>query len=265
MIARFCIKKWLVPTAVMFFVICLAFNTAGHPHNHVRLVVIDAGHGGKDPGTHGKSVKEKDITLKIALQLGRLIKTYLKDVKVIYTRKSDHFVELHDRADIANRNHADVFISIHCNSNPRKIDGSETYVMGLHTSEGNLEVAKRENSVILQENNYLEKYDGFDPKSPLAHIIFSNMQNAFQANSLKLAQSIENQFHIRMGRPSRGVRQAGFLVLWKTAMPSVLVEAGYLTNRKDEKFLKSEKGQIYIASAIYRALREYKEEVEQLK
>ena len=229
----------------------------------VRVVVIDAGHGGKDPGCHGKKAIEKDITLKVALQLGRLVKENLKDVKVIYTRRTNTFVELHDRAEIANKNHADIFISIHCNSSPLPVSGSETYIMGLHTSEANLDVAKRENSVILKEDNYLKKYDGFDPKSPLAHIIFSNMQNAFLARSLRLAEEVEHQFKERMGRQSRGVRQAGFIVLWKTAMPSVLVEIGYLTDKKDEKYLRSEKGQVYVASAIYRALKAYKKETDE--
>jgi len=229
----------------------------------VKTIVIDAGHGGKDPGCHGKKNKEKEITLSVALELARLIKAYQKDVKVILTRDDDTFVELNDRAGIANKNHADVFISIHCNSEPSKhIEGTETYCMGLHTSEGNLEVAKRENSVITLEKNYLEKYDGFNPKSPLQHIFFANLQNAHLAGSITLAEKIESQFKERVGRKSRGVRQAGFLVLWKTTMPSVLVEIGYLTQNKDEKYLSSDTGQEYIASAIYRALRDYKVELE---
>jgi N-acetylmuramoyl-L-alanine amidase len=230
----------------------------------VKTVVIDAGHGGKDPGCHGASNNEKAITLKVALQLGKMIKTYMKDVKVIYTRESDKFIELNERAGIANRNKADVFISIHCNSvGTKTIKGSETYVMGPHKNESNLEVAKRENSVILQEKNYLEKYDGFDPNSPLQHIFFANLQSVHQARSLQLAESIEKQFVKKKGRNSRGVKQAGFLVLWRTAMPSVLIEIGYLTNKTDEKYIGSENGQEFIAKSIYKAFRDYKLEMEE--
>lgn len=226
------------------------------------VIVIDAGHGGKDPGCLGAKSKEGDVTLKIALELGKTLETYMHDeVKVIYTRKTNHFVELNDRAAIANKNNADLFISIHCNAGPKHIYGSETYVMGLHTSKGNLEVAKRENDVILQEENYLQKYEGFDPKSPLAHIFFAQVQNAHLAQSLVLAEKIEHQFKKRVGRNSRGVKQAGFLVLWKTAMPSVLVETGYLSNKEEEKYLNNELSQVYIASGIYRAIRDYREEM----
>lgn len=240
------------------------FNfSAKRKHNFkVKTIVIDAGHGGKDPGCHGKNTKEKEVTLKVALELSRLIKANHADVKVILTRKTDNFVELHDRAGIANKNNADLFISIHCNSNPKKIMGSETYTMGMHTSAGNLNVAKRENSVILQEDNFLEKYNGFNPNSPLAHIFFANVQNAFIDNSLSLASKVENSFEKNAGRKSRGVRQAGFLVLWKTAMPSILIELGYLTNATEEGFLKSEKGQEKMAKAIAKAFSEYKKEIE---
>jgi N-acetylmuramoyl-L-alanine amidase len=229
----------------------------------VRTVVIDAGHGGKDPGTHGKYVKEKDVVLKVALELGKTIKENYPNVKVYYTRMSDKFVELHDRAGLANRNHADLFISIHCNANPsRSIYGTETYAMGLHTSEGNLDVAKRENSVIYLEDDHQENYGGFDPDSPMAHILMANYQSAYLDNSLRFASKIEKQFQNRTGRKSRGVKQAGFVVLWKSAMPSVLVEIGFLSNAAEEKYLKEKTGQIQIASGIYRAFREYKEEME---
>ena len=232
----------------------------------VRTVVIDAGHGGKDPGCLGKSSKESQVVLKVALELGKNIKKYVPGVKVLYTRSTDKFVELHDRANFANKNHADLFISIHCNSNPSKnIHGSETYAMGLPSSEGNLEVAKRENSVILQETDYKEKYGGFDPKSPLGHIFLSNFQSVHLESSLRFAEKIETQFKDRIGRKSRGVKQAGFLVLWRTAMPSVLVEIGFLSNAEDEKYLTSEKGQTYIASALYRAFRDYKNEIEAIE
>lgn len=228
----------------------------------LKTIVIDAGHGGKDPGTSGKKHQEKDIALAVALEVGRLMKQHLPEVKVIYTRDKDEFIELHERAGIANRNHADLFISIHCNAGIPAAIGSETYVMGLNKSKGNLDVAKRENAVIAQEDNFAEKYGGFNPKSPLAHIFFANYQNAHLTNSLKLAEKIEDHMKTKTLRKSRGVRQDGFLVLWRTAMPSVLVEIGYLSNPKDEKFLASEQGQTQIAASIYRAVRDYKMEVE---
>jgi N-acetylmuramoyl-L-alanine amidase len=231
----------------------------------VDKVVIDAGHGGKDPGTHGLFSQEKNISLKIAKELGRIIEENLKDVDVIYTRANDTFVELEDRPIIANKNDADVFISIHCNAvpaNKEHIYGTETYVMGLHKEEGNFEIAKRENSVILMEDNYEEKYEGFDPSSPESLILFSLYQNAFLENSLNLAEKVEEQFEKRVGRNSRGVRQAGFWVLWRTSMPSILVEVGYLSNPNEEKYLNDDLGQVYLASGIYRALRDYKEEIE---
>lgn len=231
----------------------------------LKTVVIDAGHGGKDPGCLGKKHYEKDVALDVALEVGRLIKDNMPEVKVIYTRSTDVFIELNDRSAIANKNHADLFISIHCNSAGPKSIGSETYVMGLHKSQGNLDVAKRENSVILQEDNYLDKYEGFNPKSPLAHIIFANFQSAHLTNSLKLANDIEKYMKDRTKRKSRGVRQDGFLVLWKTAMPSVLCEIGYLSNPKDEKYMTSSKGKAEIASSIYRAVRDYKRTVESVK
>ena len=182
-----------------------------------------------------------------------------KDVKVIYTRKTDEFIELFRRARIANENHADLFISIHCNANPSNTPfGTETYVMGLHRSNANLSVAKAENAAILLEDDYISNYDGFDPKSPEGNIFFSMLQNTFLDNSLAFASSVQNQFTGRLSLLSRGVKQAGFLVLYKTAMPGVLIETGFLSNIKDEKFLLSDKGQVSIAFAIYRAFRDYK-------
>jgi N-acetylmuramoyl-L-alanine amidase len=228
----------------------------------VKTIVLDAGHGGKDPGTHGKKTKEKDVTLSVILKLGKLLKAKYPEMKILYTRMKDNFVELHERAGIANRNNADLFISIHCNSGPTHVQGSETYAMGLHTSEGNLKVAKRENAVVLKEENYLKKYNGFDPNSPLAHIFFANIQNAYLDQSLSFAQKVEQQFENIAGKQSRGVKQAGFLVLWKTAMPSVLIELGYLTHGKEEKILASDEGQDQAAKAILKAVNKFKEEVE---
>jgi N-acetylmuramoyl-L-alanine amidase len=248
-----------------FLLITASFKPAGITEYKVDKIVIDAGHGGKDPGTHGVISKEKDIALKIALELGRIIKENIKDVEILYTREDDTFIELDERPNIANKNDADVFISIHCNavpSNQNIIYGTETYVMGQHTSGGNFEVTKRENSVILLEENYEERYEGFDPKSPESLILFSLYQNAYINNSLNLADKIEHQFANRVGRKSRGVKQAGFWVLWRTSMPSVLIEVGYLSNPKEEKYLNDELGQVYLASGIFRAFRDYKDELE---
>jgi N-acetylmuramoyl-L-alanine amidase len=256
------VRKLVVPLLLVTFFLLSSYTPLEISKYTLRTIVIDAGHGGKDPGCHGKSAEEADIALSVALELGRVITENMPGVKVVYTRKKDEFIELHDRAAIANKNKADLFISLHCNSGPSDIEGTETYTMGLHTAEGNLEVAKRENAVILKEDNYKSKYDGFDPNSPQGHILFSLYQNAYIENSLVFASKIEDQFHVRLGRPSRGVKQAGLLVLWKTSMPSVLVEVGFLTNAKEEKYLNNKTNQVYIASGIYRALKEYKAEIE---
>nr|WP_242693207.1 N-acetylmuramoyl-L-alanine amidase [Sabulibacter ruber] len=239
-----------------------SFTTFERKDVEIRTVVIDAGHGGKDTGCLGASAREKDVALKVALELGQQIQENLPDVKVIYTRKTDTFVELIDRAGIANKNHADLFISIHCNSGPSAAFGTESYTMGLHKTSGNLAVATRENSVILQEENYEKKYNGFNPSSPQSHILFSLYQSAHIENSLRFAQKVEQQFKSRVGRSSRGVKQAGFLVLWKSAMPSTLIEIGFLTNPREEKFLNDKANQTYMASGIYRAFKEYKTELE---
>lgn len=231
--------------------------------NKLETVVIDAGHGGKDPGCLGKNHQEKDVALNIALQLGNAIKTFMPEVEVIYTRKRDVFVELHERARIANKAKADLFISVHCNAAPsHQVSGTETFCMGLSSSEANMRVAKRENSVILEEENHKQHYGGFDPDSPMGNILFANMQNAHLESSLKFAEKIEQRFQSYAERSSRGVKQAGFLVLWQTAMPSVLIETGYLTNRSEEQYLAHEIHQAYIAYSIYRAFRDYKMEVE---
>ena len=241
-----------------------AFDHAGTPKYRVKKVVIDAGHGGHDPGALGGFSKEKEITLRIALELGDIIKQCMKDVEVIYTRQTDTFVTLHDRAKIANKNNADVFISVHGNATPQDPTtyGTETYTMGLHTSRYNLEVAKRENSVILMEDDYRDNYQGFNPQLPESLILFSLCQNANNENSLRLAQNIQHQFENRVGRKSRGVKQAGLLVLWQTTAPSVLVEVGFITHPQEEKYLNSQSGQSYIASGIFRAFRDYKNELE---
>jgi len=247
--------------AFLFGIFCIALflpQTAASQQK-VRKVVIDAGHGGKDPGAVGKYSKEKDIALSIALKTGAYIENNLRDVEVIYTRKSDVFVELHNRAQIANDKEADLFISIHCNgNNSSKPYGTETYVMGLHKSQANLEVAKLENAAMLKEENYSDMYDGFDPQRDEDYITLTLFQNAYLENSLILASGVQDQFRERAKRKDRGVWQAGFWVLFKTAMPGILIETGFITNANDERYLSSEEGQSYLASAIYRAFKEYK-------
>ncbi len=230
----------------------------------LRRVVIDPGHGGRDPGAVGARSKEKDIVLAIALKLGNYIEENHKDVEVIYTRTEDVFVELFKRADIANSNNADLFISIHANASPnRNVFGTETFAMGLHTSKENLEVARKENKAILFENDYTIRYEGYDPNSPESFIIFSLMQNTFLSQSLDFASHVQNQFRERARRYDRGVKQAGFLVLWRTTMPSVLIEVGFISNPEEENFMRSSEGQEYLASSIYRAFRDYKASIEQ--
>jgi N-acetylmuramoyl-L-alanine amidase len=232
----------------------------------VKRVVIDAGHGGHDPGAVGKNSKEKDIVLSIALKTGKYIKENLKDVEVIYTRKTDVFVELFRRARIANEAKADLFISIHCNANPSTSPfGSETYVMGLHRSDANLAVAQLENASILLEDDYHVQYDGFDPKSPEGYIFFSMLQNAYLDQSLTLASHVQKNMKESVNLFNRGVKQAGFLVLYKTTMPSILVETGFISNLHDEKLLISEDGQNKIAYSIYKAVRDYKQSFEKGK
>ena len=231
-------------------------------------VVIDPGHGGRHPGTSGKYTKEKDLALKVALKVGAYLEKYVSDIEVIYTRKKDVYVDLKERAILANNAEADLFVSIHANAMPKgseHVRGTETYVMGTKNTGRNFEVAKRENSVILVEDNYEEKYEGFNPKEPASNIMFSIMQEAYQENSITLAQKIEDQFANRAGRKSLGVKQSSLWVLWNTAMPSVLVELGYLSNPKEERELNDPKIQDYLASAIYRGIKEYKQYLDSTK
>lgn len=253
---------------VLLFVIALITNAKQNSSTlispqKIKKIVIDAGHGGHDPGAVGKKYKEKDLALAMTLKLGGYINENFPDVEVIYTRKTDVFIELYKRAQIANENHADLFISIHCNSaSSTTAQGTETWVMGLHKSQANLEVAKKENATILLESDYMNQYDGFDPNSPEANIIFSLYQNVYLEQSLELAAEVQDQFENRAGRGNRGVKQAGFLVLYKTTMPGILVEAGFISNPTEEEYLGSENGQALLASAIYRAFKVYKNKVE---
>ena len=204
------------------------------------VIVIDAGHGGKDPGALGTNSSEKNIALAIALKTGEYIEQNIKNVTVIYTRKNDTFVELRDRANIANKNKADLFISIHVNwAKSKSIMGTETYIMGPAKDEQNLEVAKKENEVIFLEDDYSTKYEGFDPKSDVSYIMFTVMQKEFQKQSTELAWKIQTQFREKVERRDRDVKQAGFWVLYTTTMPSVLIETGFITNPSEEKFLNS--------------------------
>ena len=226
----------------------------------VRTIVIDAGHGGFDPGASGSYSKEKNITLSIAKDLRDDIKKKFPQINVIMTRERDVFVELDRRAEIAEKNKANIFISIHCNANPsHEAQGSETYAIGLQSNKENLAVAERENSVIMLENNYQKRYQGFNPNKPESYIIFSMVQNQMIRRSLKLASKIQKSLGQAYGR---GVKQAGFLVLRKTTMPAVLVETGFITNKKEEKLLASHFGQIEIAQKIFLGLEQYKEGVE---
>jgi N-acetylmuramoyl-L-alanine amidase len=227
------------------------------------VVVIDAGHGGKDPGALGSVSKEKNINLAIALKTGDYFEQNMKNVKVLYTRNSDVFVGLKERAEFANKNKADLFISIHSNwiSN-KNIKGTETWIMGPAKDEENLEVAIKENEVIRWEDDFSTKYEGFDPGSPESYIMFTVMQNTFKEQSTWLASNIQNQFKNRAGRADLGVKQAGFWVLYMTSMPSVLIETGFITNPEEEKYLTSKDGQDYLASAIFRASRDYINEVD---
>ncbi len=230
----------------------------------IKTIVLDAGHGGHDTGCHGPSHSyEKDVTLKIILALGKLIESKYPDINVIYTRKTDVFITLQDRALTANKNNADLFISVHCNANPNKAAyGSETYLMGLHVSQANLEVAKRENAVIKLEENYEKVYEGFDPDSPEAMIALSLAQNANIEQSTFLASKVQEYFTNKLGRFNRGVKQAGFWVLYRTTCPSVLIESGFLTNKVEEEYLTSYSGQQDYASSIFNAFEDYKNTIE---
>jgi N-acetylmuramoyl-L-alanine amidase len=237
--------------------VCLSISAQAY------TIVIDPGHGGKDPGAIGFFSKEKNINLAVAKELGRLIEQNSPGTKVVYTRKTDVFVELHERAQIANRAKADLFISIHANSTAagRKgttTSGTETYTLGMHRAAENLEVAKRENTVITLESSFEQKYEGFDPKSSESYIIFELMQDQNMASSVKFATEIQKQFRTTAGRTDRGVHQAGLLVLARTSMPAVLVELGYINNAAEEKYMNSSAGIAALAKSLYNAFVAYK-------
>lgn len=226
-------------------------------------VVIDAGHGGKDPGALGTVTNEKTLNLSVALELGRLIETQNPDIKVVYTRKTDVFLPLQDRADIVNKNKADLFICIHTNSADQKsVAGAEVFTLGLHKAESNLDVAMRENAVMLLEDGYQTKYQGFNPNSVESYIMFEFMQDQYIDKSVNYASKAQIELNTTAGRSNRGVRQAGFWVLHKSSCPSVLVEMGFITNAAEQTFLASKDGQHRIALALYNAFIAYKYEID---
>lgn len=224
-------------------------------------LVIDAGHGGHDTGAKGAYSQEKDINLKVALAFGKYVEQNCKDVNVIYTRKTDVFIPLKQRANIANRNNADLFVSVHTNALPagRIVRGFEVYTLGMHRAKDNLDVAMRENSVIEEEDNYKQVYQGFDPKSSESYIMFEFMQSANMRRSVELAKMIENSACATADRVNMGVHQAGFLVLRETSMPSCLIELGFITTPDEEDFLNTDDGQDKLALGIYKAFVQYKD------
>ena len=243
---------------VYLFITILALPVTAQKDGKTFKVVIDAGHGGKDPGCIGSHTQEKDIVLNVALKTGKLIKDNCPNVKVIYTRSTDVFVELYRRAQIANENHADLFISFHCNANDNhSANGIETFVMGLHKSEANQAVARAENSAMLKEANYKANYDGFNPNSPEAAILFSLYSSAYLQNSILLADKVQKNLLSTTKLLDRGVKQAGFWVLYKVSMPSILIEMGFLSNAEDEKYLSNDHNRAAVADAIFRAFASY--------
>ncbi len=250
---------------ILFYLLLISVAASGSDNKNEKgwVIVIDAGHGGKDSGARGSFSQEKDITLAVALKTGEYIEQNIKNVTVIYTRKNDTFIELKERANIANKNNADLFISIHANwAKSKNVNGAETFIMGIAKDEANLEVAKKENEVMLLENDFSTKYEGFDPKSSESYIMFSLSQKVFHEQSTDLASKIQTQFRDRLNRNDRDVKQAGFWVLYTTKMPSVLVETGFITSPVEEKYLNSKEGQDNIASSIFRACSEYINEID---
>ena len=255
-------KRSIVIFLTLFIVHTFSFLKAQNDNLGVKKIVIDPGHGGKDPGTLGTGrykQAEKDVVLDVSIMLGKYLESEFDDVEVIYTRNSDEFIKLSERTRIANEAKANLFISIHCDAfHDKSVYGSSTYVMGMHKTESNLNVAIRENSSILMENDYEFDYEGFNPSEPESYIALSMYQSSHIENSLLLASKIQDQFRSRVSRKDRGVKQAGFMVISRAAMPSVLVELGFLTNNMEEDFLNSEAGKVYMASAIFRAVKDYK-------
>lgn len=245
----------------LFFTLFLFNETTIFAQKKDFVVVLDAGHGGKDPGKVGyRNIKEKNVALKIVLQIGKLLEKE-KHIKVIYTRKTDVFVDLWERGSIANRANADLFVSIHCNAHSSQAHGAETWVLGTHANKQNFEIAKSENSVILLEKNYKEKYNGFNPNKPESIIGITLMQEEYLDQSIQLASIIQKRFKNELKRKDRGVKQAGFVVLYQTYMPSVLIETGFITNKIEGPFLNSIGGSKKIATSIYKDIIQYKNQL----
>lgn len=246
------------------FILSFSVSSVAQTGDRKFVVVIDPGHGGRDAGALGLRIYEKTINLNVALKLGKLIENNFDDVKVVYTRKADVLVELKDRAIIANKAKADLFISVHTNSLAKSnksrtsVSGASTYTLGLHNSEENLEVAKRENSVILLEDNYSTRYEGFDPNSTESYIIFELIQGKHLEQSVNFASIIQKEFIKTANRKDMGVRQAGLLVLRETSMPAVLVELDFICNPTEEKYMTTDNGQEKLARSIYNAFVDYK-------
>ena len=248
-------------TSLLFLFTLFSLNfTIFSQSSAIKTIVIDAGHGGKDPGCHGAFSNEKHVCLSMALKLGKKIKKNFPELNVLYTRDTDVFVELHERANIANKANADLFICIHANAASPAAYGTETYVLGLHRTEAQKNVAERENSIIHLEKDQGKRYENFD-MSPDALIARKIQLSVFLDQSISFAQKLQRQFK-NIGRHSRGVKQAGFLVLYKTTMPSVLIETGFLTNKKEEKFLAADEGQNKMVSAMFKAFVDHKNELE---
>ncbi len=259
---------------ISFILLIILFPVSGQSQSSadiepiIKTIVLDAGHGGKDPGNLGTKrykTTEKDIALDVTLLVGKYINDAFPYIKVLYTRDDDSFPELKERTEFANSNKADLFVSIHCNANENKsAHGSDSWVMGTHKNSANLKVAQKENASILLEDNYEEKYSGFDPNSPESYLELGLRQNAHLNESLMLAKNVQDEFRTRVGRVDRGVKQSGFWVISFTTMPSILIEMGFLTNPKEEDFLNSTQGKEYMASAIYRAIKKYIASVEEV-
>ena len=267
---KFTKSKYSFMLLILSFVL-IAANIPSNTDNEnkIDLIMIDAGHGGSDPGNLGTKrykLSEKDVTLKVALKLGKYIEDRIPGVKVIYSRKDDTYPSLKQRTEMANKKKVDLFISIHCDSfHKESAHGCGTYVMGPAKTDANLKMAQRENASMLKEKDYKKIYGGFDPYSPESYIELSLRQNAFIDQSIDFSDKVQDQFRDRVGRTDRGVRQAPFWVISFTTMPSVLIELGFLTNKKEEDFLISDRGQDLMASAIFRAFRSYKAEIESVE
>jgi N-acetylmuramoyl-L-alanine amidase len=257
---KYCCSKTIFLLLLSIFISGISFALTPNTNNSKSFVVIiDPGHGGKDPGAVSKGVREKDVVLAIGKKLGMFINESYPDVKVIFTRNTDVFVPLIDRSKIANKNKADLFISLHANfCGTPSTRGTETFVLGLHRSDDNLEVAKKENSVILLEDDYSTTYEGFDPNLSESYIMFELTQDIYMDQSLLFADAIQHQFKSNLENPNRGVKQAGFLVLRQSSMPSVLIETGFISNSSEATYLSSETGQQTIAQSVFEAFKRFK-------